>query len=350
MNQTAMWNEIHDQPAVARKIIAEYLPQADYFKARCKGKKELILTGMGASLYACHMAKYAFYQYCQWMPQIIPADELSYRMPVVTSDTLVIFISQSGESYETKVVSSELKARGIEFWGITNNPDSSLARNASKVMLLHSGVEISSATKTNLASFLILAIIAGGWNEKVKHALTKLPDIINTNLKGCLKKVESVTQKLKNEQQLYILGMGSNAATAVQGALLFQEKDFIHAAGMSVSDFRHGTVEVIEPGLPILLLASGEAYTKFAMIHADYLRAAGAVVYCCTDTDLEINFQEELTISVMSSSEEILAPASFLLVLQLLAEGIARAKQLNVDGFRYLSKVVDQYHQQGETL
>ena len=181
---TAMWQEIHHQPEVAEKILEEYLPKADYYRSLLLEKNKLILTGIGASLNACHMARYAFLKYGNLAPQIIRSDELPYVLPGIDRDTLVIFISQSGESYETKLFGQKLKEQGVEFWGITNDGSSSLARHAKEVLLLHSGREISSATKTNLASLLILYILAAGYDAQVQAELKRLPGLIQKTLKG----------------------------------------------------------------------------------------------------------------------------------------------------------------------
>lgn len=343
MKHTAMWQEIQDQPEVAQKILDAYLPKGEYFRDLLQGKRQLVLTGIGASLYACHMARYAFLKYCSLKPQIIQSDELCYLLPSIDKDTLVIFISQSGESYETKVVGKELKERGIPFWGITNDPKSSLAENASEVMLLHSGREISSATKTNMASFLILSIIAAGYRPELKGAFLEIPDIIRSTLKLCPEALERLADALIPCMNLYLLGMGANAATAIEGALMMKEKTFIHTSGSSVSDFRHGTVEVIEEGLPAVLLASGEEYTQTALEHGEYLQNAGVTVSLVTDTPIDGCIPREFVIPVAKCREECLSPAALLIPLQLLAERVADKKGLDVDGFRYLSKIVGDY-------
>lgn len=346
MKHSAMWQEIQDQPEVAASILEEYLPKGEYFRELLRGKKQLVLTGIGASLYACHMARYAFMKYCSLKPQIIQSDELSYILPSINQDTLVIFVSQSGESYETRVVGKQLKERGIQFWGITNEPDSSLAQNASEVILLHSGKEISSATKTNMASFLILAIIAAGYRQELKGAFLEIPSMIRKTLDMCIDVLEKVSEVLVKNLNLYILGIGANSATAVEGALMMKEKTFIHTSGASVSDFRHGTVEVIEDGLPIILLASGEELTEKILVHEKYLRNIGVDTYVVTDIYIEERLPIGKVVPVAACPEEVLSPVNLLIPLQLLAEKVADKKGLDVDGFRYLSKIVSDYKEE----
>jgi len=344
MKYTAMWKEIHEQPEVAKIVLETYMPKSEYFRDLLSDKKQIIVTGMGASLYAAYMAKYVFLHYCSLIPRIIPADELPYLLDKMDKDTLILFISQSGESYETKVIGEMLKEKGIVFWGMTNDSESWLAHNAAEVLFLHSGLEISSATKTNLASYLILCIIASGYDKAVKKILKEIPEKLRDTLIRAEKATDIAAEQLEKAEHAYILGLGANAATAVQGALLLQEKAFIHAGGSSVSDFRHGTVEVTEKGLPIILVASGKAYTEIALQHGKFLKEIGAVVYLITDHPEANNILDQKhIIQVPVCPIEEFSSAVCLMPLQLLAEMTARKKGLEVDGFRHLSKVVGEY-------
>lgn len=342
MSRTAMWNEIHDQTEVCQTIIEQYLPKANRFREKLQEKKKILLTGTGASLYACQMAKYLFFRYSGLIPAVLPADELHYVLDQIHSDTLTIFVSQSGESYETKVVSDALKSRGIEFWGITNEAQSHLARNAAEVLLLNCGREISSATKTNTATFLLLAIIAAGYDSQIAAMLRTLPHKIAEAL-NCQEQVDQWADALLPETQLYILGTGVNGATAVEGALMMKEKTFIHTAGSSVSDFRHGTVEVIEEGLPVILVGAGCEMNEQLHMHAMYLTSLGVAVRIITDMPERFADFADRVIPVPSSGAEELSPILTVIPLQLLAEAVARKKGLNVDGFRHLSKIVAEY-------
>lgn len=343
MSKTAMWNEVHDQVEVCETILAQYLPKAADFSEKLQGKKKILLTGTGASLYACQMAKYLFFRYSGRIPTVLPADEMHYVLDQIDQDTLTIFVSQSGESYETKLVSGILKERGIEFWGITNDGQSHLAQNAAEVFLLHCGKEVSSATKTNTATFLLLAIIAAGHNPEVASQLRRLPEQIKGAL-DCQAQIEQWAEALCGEMQMYLLGTGVNGATAVEGALMMKEKTFIHTAGSSVSDFRHGTVEVIEKGLPVILVGAGEEMNRQLDLHASYLASLGVEVRIVTDQPERFTRFPGRVIPVPAAGIEELSPMLTVIPLQLLAEAVARKKGLDVDGFRHLSKIVAEYH------
>lgn len=341
MEHTWMYQEICEQPQIAQKVLAYYLPKAEGYYEILKKKKRLILTGIGASLCACKMAAFGFYQYSPLFPLVLQSDELPYVLPSLTQEDLVIFVSQSGESYETRKYASMLQKNGVDFWGITNNPDSFLASCAKEVLLLHCGKEVSSATKTNLISLLLLLIIAGGHCSTLKERFEEIPGKLRETLKLSRDWVEKVSQELLPDGQLYLLGMGALEQAAAQGALMMQEKTWIHTTGTSVSDYRHGTVEVTEKGLPIIIMAAEKDFAE-ARKHGDFLKNIQARVFYLTDSGNTC----EQGAAVSRSSEECFASLYFLPPLQLLAEKVAKKKGLDVDGFRYLSKVVGTYEEE----
>ncbi|HEY5582971.1 MAG TPA: SIS domain-containing protein [Ruminiclostridium sp.] len=343
--RTQMWKEINDQGEVAQKVIDLYSLKLDKYNSMFTGKNKILLLATGASLNACDAAKYAFSKYRGIIPHVIPAAETNYIADNIDKDTIAILVSQSGESLETKIIAQLLKDRKVEFFGMTNNPESFLASKADEVLLLHAGQEVSSATKTNMASLLILYILAAGNDKAAMQELQKIPNAITKTLSLANESVPLLVEILKDEKNVYILGVGMNAPTAKQGSLLMKEKTFIHTEGLSVSDFRHGSVEVIEEGLPIILCASTSSSIKEAAHHARYLKNLGADVYLIVDNALEaeIGVPESSIVKVAQSEDEIFSSIINVIPLQLLAEGIAAAKGYDVDGFRYLSKIVDKY-------
>ena len=343
MENTQMWKEIHDQPQVAKRLLEEYLPKAKRYHQKLTEKRQLVLTGMGASLYACQMAKYAFYLHSGLKPLVTPAEDLPYLLPSFDRETLVIFVSQSGESIETKLYGEKVKETGAELWGITNEPDSSLGRNASEVLPLYCEQEVSSATKTNLATVLLLTILAFGWKEEYQQKFYEIPEKLEKTLKQADTGLDLLVNTLLTKENFYILGAGLLGAAAIEGALMMQEKTFLHTMGSSIGDFRHGTLEVTEKGLPVLFLASGGKQARETQTHIRFLENIGADIYLITDCGKYCHPCTEHRILIEDAGEECFAPLYFLVPLQLLAEQTARRKGLEVDGFRYLSKVVKDY-------
>jgi len=142
----------------------------------------------------------------------------------------------------------------------------------------------------------------------------------------------------------YILGMGALGATAFQGALLMKEKTFLHIEGMSLSEFRHGNIEVVTPGLPIIVLAVTPAQAAEAVKHAEYFASIGAEVCLITDSPVEASrLPADRILQVQNGGDAYTGQLQVVVPLQLLAERVAVRKGHDVDGFRYIAKVVDKY-------
>lgn len=342
--KTRMWHEIQDQYEVAKEVIKNYHEQAGPLSMELAKKKRVFLMGTGASLIACMASRYAFIKYGSFIPEVMAASEINYALDRMDSETVVILVSQSGQSYETQEVVKILKGKKVELWGITNEPGSTLARNADRVLLMNAGVEVSSATKTYMATILILYMLAAAQNKMQMESIANIPEDIKQTLAMCQSPVDALAKKLSKKSVIYITGIGPNSQTAAQGALMLKEKTFINAEGMALSEFRHGPIEVVKPGLPIIITASSPEVVKVAVEHMKHLAGLSASVYIITDNlVVDASIPEENIIRVSNRCQEVFSQISEVIPLQLLAEGIANINGYDVDGFKYISKVVDKY-------
>ncbi|MEW8978976.1 MAG: SIS domain-containing protein [Symbiobacterium sp.] len=404
---TRMWQEIHEQPAVARRIIETWRTERAALLADCRaelrGAERVILAGTGASLAACRAGQYIFVRCGRLLPHVVPADDLTGPAArLLGPESLVILVSQSGESLETREAVRALRAGGVRLWGITNDPSSLLAREADQVLPLDAGAEVSSATKTYLATLLLLLLLAGAGG-----CLQHLPDDLEETLRRSAEPVARWAAALAPAQAGYILGLQQFGPIAAQGALLLKEKASLHFEGLTVSEFRHGCIEAVQPGLPILLLASTPAGAAEGLRHAAYLASLGADVRLITDAvpaeDMRLGcdgtraelgraagaagpqpaagptrstpaatartpqtppgartpgaegerqppgasptaiLPSDRVLVVQNRGDRVLGMLQAVVPLQLLAERIARELGHDVDGFRYISKVVDSY-------
>jgi len=343
-----MWQEIQEQPAVAQRLLQAWLgtpagaaPQAGLL-AQCRDElrraDRVVLAGTGASLAACRAGLNAFVRCGSTLPHVVPAADLpGLAAKVLGPESLVILVSQSGESLETRTAAEALKARGVPLWGITNNPDSYLARAADRALPLHAGEEVSSATKTYLATLLLLMLLAGAG-----RCLDRVPADLAETLRRSEEPVGRWAAALEGEPVGYILGLGATVPVAAQGALLLKEKTFKHVEGLSLSEFRHGNIEVMRPGLPLLLLAPTPRCAAEAVRHGAYLASLGAAVFLVTDSPVQ-GMAPDRVLQVQNRGDELLGALQVLPPLQLLAERIARQQGYDVDGFRYIAKVVEEY-------
>lgn len=330
--------EIREQYDVALRLTQGGADLIASLRAELAQVQRLVLMGTGASLLACRAAQYGFVQYSGRLPHVLPAAEVDWLVQVSGPETLVLLVSQSGQSYETQLAIQALTAAGIRFWGVTNNPDSALARQAERVLAMDAGEEVSSATKTYTATLLLLFRLAGA--DRLEH----ISEDVRRTLAAAEPAVAGWAAALQDAAALYVLGMGWLGATAAQGALLLKEKTAIPSEGLSLSEFRHGHIEVVRPGLPLLVLAATAPAAGAALQHAEYFAGLGAAVYLISDAPLRSDrIPPEQILQVCNSGDGITAQIPAVIPLQLLAERIARGRGRDVDGFRYIAKTVDRY-------
>ncbi len=330
-----MWQEIQDQYDVMQRVEGQ-VQHLERLSRQLGHVKRLILSGTGASLYACRAAAYAFMKHARLLPHVLPAAELGYVHP--EPGTLVILVSQSGQSLETQQAVQMLKERQIPFWGVTNNRDSHLGKGADELLFMDAGSEVSSATKTYTATLGLLCLLAKGAQTG------PLAPGIQATLGAAAPVADLWATELLEQDVIYLLGMGPLGVTAEAGGLLLKEKTFIHASGMSVSEFRHGNIEVVRPGLPIVLLASTADACAEAVKHGEYFASLGAEVYLVADAPVVSDrIPPQRILQVHGFGDEVLGQLTAVIPLQMLAERIADRKGYDVDGFRYIAKVVDTY-------
>lgn len=335
-----LWKEIHQQPEVIRRLLRGFQERQD--TGRLAGKK-IFLIGTGASLSACMQAKYAFLKYEGINATVIPAFEAGYYMNIFDKDSIVIVVSQSGQSFETKVICEQLTINKIPFIGVTNNPESALGKSASQCFPLMAGEELGTATKTQTASLFILYAVAAAGCEKAMGQLESLASAMEATLADADGYIQELAAFLGERKAVYLTGLDAQAPTALQASLMLKEKVWLHAEGLALAEFRHGPVEVVEALTPILLIAHGEEKIKTLLIHADFLTKV-----CHGDVVLMTNSKEERiggyrNFSYTWDGDEELSHICATLPFQLLAEKMAAERNYDIDGFKYIGKILNQY-------
>jgi glucosamine--fructose-6-phosphate aminotransferase (isomerizing) len=341
-----MLEEIWDQVEVTENILNRDSAEIEHFSRRLFRSGNLVLLGTGASLNACLAAKYVFMQYPCILPNIMEASIIPHAVKSIPSGTPAAIISQSGNSLETCLALDTCSGADVAVTGITNNPESYLAEHAQKIIQLDAGEEVSSATKTYSATILVLYLAACMKNQAAMQDLNKIPVTLKKCLKACTSQIAKLAGKLKNCRSLYLGGMGPYGDTARQGALLIKEKDFIHAEGMSISELRHGTIESIDKTTPVIIICHDSQYSEAAE-HGNYLQKTTEASVC-----LMVNGENQMIassepdmdiIQVPNLGNETLGHICAAVPLQLLSEEIAFQMGYDIDGFRYIRKVIDTY-------
>lgn len=334
--KSIMYQNILEQYDVLRNMTAGF-SHIDLIR-ECNGR--LFLIGTGASLNACYAAVRAIFQLSGKYPIVLAATEADQYMSAFGSNDVVVLISQSGDSFETKKLCKELNDKDICFFGITNSNESTLAKSANIPILLNAGEEVSSATKTHTASMLALYLLAAQSNYLPKF--DRLVENVKSLLNQMPMEIDKLAVPLHDCSPAYVLTDNLNYASARQAALLLKEKCRLCVEGMTVSEFRHGAVEVAEPGMKALLILTEESFFNEAEKHMAFLNSLGVELYLIATREFE-GIPQERTVVIPAAAEECFSPLLVTIPLQFMAERAAELNGFDVDGFRYLSKIVGNY-------
>lgn len=332
--------EIGQQPLVLQKLCEQY-PEG--IAGEEITEKEIYLIGTGASLNACYQAKYALIEHYKKNISVIPAFESEYYIPLFGPNTLVILVSQSGESYETRVTCDILCEKNVAFYALTNNPSSYLAQKAKKTFCLEAGVELGTATKTQTSSILLLYLMASKGYKDILKQISDIPNCLLKTIDKAKTYISDFADFIGDAKALYITGIGKQTPTAGQAAIMLKEKVWLNAEGLSLIEFRHGPVEAIEKDTPVIILSFGEENKKIALNHAEFLsKVCGAKVGLVTD------YQEQYlnsypNFSFVWEGNENFSHICAIVPFQLLVEYMANQRGYDIDGFKFIGKVLNNY-------
>ncbi len=344
--RSKMLTEIWDQYQLSKQLV-EAIPQGvDSLSVALDTHKQLVLLGTGASYNAADAARDAFIRYRLHIPQLLEASRINAVRNCLNAETIPVLISQSGNSLETRLAVDTLCEAGIPITGVTNNPDSYLAAAATTMLFLSAGEEVSSATKTYAASILLLYLAACRNDAEALAEVRCIPAKLEECLRRSSTTVQPLADTLQNSSVAYIAGVGGLDTTARQGALLLKEKARMHVEGMSIAELRHGTIESIDDGTPVIIACHGADYRE-ACKHARFIRAVtGAYVALLVNAATEVRVPEPAEVDafyVPNVATPSLCHIGAAVPFELIAEELALRKGLDIDGFRYINKVIVDY-------
>jgi glucosamine--fructose-6-phosphate aminotransferase (isomerizing) len=355
-----MLKEIHEQPDVIRNVLNGKLHTIDepinleevkLDKDTLKKLNRVQIIACGTSLHAAMIGKYLIEDFCSIPVEVEASSEYIYRKAITDENTLVVGVSQSGETADTITAIRQAKAKGSHILIITNRPDSTMAREADSLIPVNAGIEVSvAATKSYIAqlmSFYLLAIYMGEvknciskeFSTNLKKELIILPQKIEQvlNEKEVIKKCAKDYSSFKN---FIYIARGVNLATAFEGALKLKEISYINATGYAAGELKHGPIAMLDETMPVLaILMKGSVYEKI-LSNAEESKARNAKMIALTDSrDEKIRDLFDHVIQIPEVSE-ILSPIISVIPLQLLAYYIAEYLGKDVDQPRNLAKSV----------
>ncbi|MFN3361211.1 MAG: glutamine--fructose-6-phosphate transaminase (isomerizing) [Pseudanabaenaceae cyanobacterium] len=347
-----MLKEIYEQPGVIRSGIAKFLQDDDTIELGLPGDalervKQIQIVACGTSWHAGLVGKHLLEQIAQIPTTVSYASEYRYAPPPFVPDTLVIGVTQSGETADTLAALELAKSRGHKCLGITNRTDSSLSRIAHYLLDTQAGIEIGvAATKTftaQLLTFYWLALFLQPDNPKKAEltlGLRQLPAHIERILESQERYIEQLAHKFSHTQDFIFIGRGINYPIALEGALKLKEISYIHGEGYPAGEMKHGPIALLDEAVPVVAIATpGVVYEK-VLSNAQEAKARDAQligVAPLTDPAAREIFDHILPIPVV---DELLSPLLTVIPLQLLAYHIAAHRGLDVDQPRNLAKSV----------
>lgn len=355
-----MLKEIHEQPDIVRNVLSGKLKTIDepisldevtLNKTKLKELNRIQIVACGTSLHAAMVGKYIIEDFCGIPVEVEASSEYIYRKTITDENTLVIGVSQSGETADTITAIRLAKKKGSHILIITNRPDSTMAREADSLVPVNAGIEVSvAATKSYMAqliSFYLLAIymaeVKGSVSKEeildLKHELILLPQKIDKVLTH-KEDIQKIARKFSSFKDFIFVARGINFPTALEGALKLKEISYINATGYSAGELKHGPIAMLDDSMPVLaILMKGKVYEKI-LSNAEEAKARNARMIALTDSD--DNKLEGLFENVIRVPEilELLSPALAIVPLQLLAYYIAEFLGKDVDQPRNLAKSV----------
>jgi len=354
-----MLKEIHEQPDTIRRCIRGRLDKNEgkvvlgglmsYAKELVKSRR-VILTAQGTALHAAMIGEYLLEDLAKIPAECEYASEFRYRNPIIEDRSVVIAISQSGETADTLAALHEATDRGALSLGVINVVGSTIARDTDAGVYLRAGPEIGVAsTKAFTGQLAVLTMISlfmarrrmmsQEASARLMGELERIPELIERVLET-EQKIRAVTEKYVDRENWLFLGRGYNYPTAMEGALKLKEISYIHAEGMPAAEMKHGPIALIDEGMPVVFVANhGNQYDK-VLSNIEEVRARGGhVIAVATEGDTQITGVAEDVLYV-PRVEECLSPMVTVVPLQLLAYHAAVMRGHDVDKPRNLAKSV----------
>lgn len=334
-----MLKEIHEEPMVINNILSYYLTDGKFNEnmPEFKNYKNIYFVGCGSASYTADIAKKVFENYANIKCEVFLASEFRYQKHFYDKDTLVVFISQSGETADTLEALRITKSDGIDTLAIVNVVGSSIAREAGKVLYIKAGTEIAVATtKAFTAQYLLLTLIAlkmAGINDLNKFY--KINEALETVFAIDFQKY---AEKIYTKKDAFFIGRGIDYGLCEEGSLKLKEISYINSSAFASGELKHGTISLIEKDTPVMGIITDDNLALKTISNIKEVHARGAYSLFITSLDIDGDFYDD-KIKVPHINNYI-DPILIVASLQLLAYNVALLKGEDIDKPRNLAKSV----------
>ncbi len=354
-----MHKEIHEQPETLRNAMRGRL-NLEEGTVRLNGLtdhlddlskiKRIIIIACGTSWHAALIGEYLLEEYAKIPVEVEYASEFRYRSPIIDEGTLVLVISQSGETADTLAAMREAQRRGAKGLGIVNVVGSTIARESDGGVYIHAGPEIGVAsTKAFTSQIMVLSLItillgrmrniSYNMGKEMIEALQSLPEKIQTILDN-EEQIKGIAETYYKHNNFLYLGRGVNFPVALEGALKLKEISYIHAEGYPAAEMKHGPIALIYENMPVVVIATRDSIYDKVMSNIAQVKARnGNVIAIATEGDTEIAERVNHVIYI-PKIKQCFTPLLAVIPLQLMAYHMAVLRECNVDQPRNLAKSV----------
>jgi glucosamine--fructose-6-phosphate aminotransferase (isomerizing) len=350
-----MLKEIYEQPRVVSNIISKYLDNGyqDIVDNMIDFSKydNIHIVGCGSAMYAGIIGKHLIEKYANVRVMTEIASEYRYRNITFDKKTLVIIISQSGETADSLAALKLAKENNIDTLAIVNVVGSSIAREAKHVMYMYVGPEIAVATTKALSTQVaMLSLIALNLyitrNNKLNINLNKICNEIK-NVSKYLEEVLAnrdqyldIAKMIYQKDHVFFIGRGIDYALCMEGSLKLKEISYIHSEAYAAGELKHGTISLIEPGTPVIAIATEKNLIEKTVsnIKETHAREANVIFITTKELDIDSNFYNKKI--VLPTTNDFISPLVTIIPLQLIAYEVAKMRELDIDKPRNLAKSV----------
>ncbi|SFE76855.1 glutamine--fructose-6-phosphate transaminase [Flavimobilis marinus] len=358
-----MDKEIHDQPqAVGDTLLARtdergqiVLDDLRIDESVLRSVDKIIVVACGTAAYAGHVAKYAIEHWCRIPVEVELAHEFRYRDPIIDAQTLVVAISQSGETMDTLMAVRHAREQGAKVIAIVNTHGSTIPRESDAVLYTHAGPEVAVASTKAFLSQITAAYILGLYLAQLRgnkypdevaevfDELRLMPARIQEILDGA-EHVREVARSMSEASSVLFLGRHVGFPVALEGALKLKELAYIHAEGFAAGELKHGPIALIDEGQPVIVIVPSprgrDSLHSKVVSNIQEIRARGArtIVVAEAGDDDVLPYADE--VFWVPQSPVLLAPLLTTVPLQIFACELATSKGLDVDQPRNLAKSV----------
>ena len=358
-----MEKEIHDQPAAVRDTLLGRFDEQGQLtlddlridETVLKSIDKIIVIACGTAAYAGHVARYAIEHWCRIPTEVELAHEFRYRDPIVNEKTLVVALSQSGETMDTLMAVRHARQQGAKVIAICNTQGSSIPRESDAALYTHAGPEIAVAsTKAFLAQItatyllgLYLAQLRGNmFADEIQSVLAELrhmPDKVQ-NVIDEEDQVANLANSMKDAESVLFLGRHVGFPVALEGALKLKEIAYLHAEGFAAGELKHGPIALIEEGQPVFVIVPSprgrDSLHSKVVSNIQEIRARGAItIVIAEEGDTAVEDYANHVIRI-PKAPTLMQPLLATVPLQIFAAHVAKSKGYDVDQPRNLAKSV----------